>query len=164
MSPAAKAISVVQAAEPGTGNFDQANCDPHEEGVTNGEFEGHASGVPVPPVSQTQAVTIGEGATPFGVENYRLALEEEGGAPLTEAGAHPYQLTTTVALNQGASLETPPALVKDIASSWPAGLVGNPSVFPQCPEALFDESNPANNGGNNCPTTPRSASRSCSSG
>ncbi len=56
-----------------------------------------------------------------------------------------------VALNQGASLETPPAVVKDIASSWPAGLVGNPSIFPQCPEALFDESNEANNGGNNCP-------------
>ncbi len=140
-----------QAAQRGTGNFDQANCDPHEEGVTNGEFEGHASGVPVPPVSQTQAVTIGEGATPFGVSRYRLALEEEGGAPLTEAGAHPYQLTTTVALNQGASLEAPPAVVKDIASSWPAGLVGDPSVFPQCPEALFDESNSANQGDNNCP-------------
>ncbi len=139
-------------ATPGTGNFAQANCDPREEGVTNGDFEGRSSGVPVPPLSQTQVVTIGEGATPFGVENYRLALEEEGGAPLTEAGAHPYQLTTTVGLNQGASLQTPPALVKDIASSWPAGLVGNPSLFPQCPEALFDESNTANNGGNNCPS------------
>ena len=65
-------------------NSGQANCDPHEEGVTNGEFEGHASGVPVPPVSQTQAVTIGEGATPFGVSTTtRLALEDEGGAPLT---------------------------------------------------------------------------------
>jgi hypothetical protein len=140
------------AAQPHTGNFDQANCDPREEGVANGEFEGHASGVPAAPASQKQAVTIGEGATPFGVENYRLALEEESGASLTEAGAHPYQLTTTVALNQGASIETPPAIVKDIASSWPAGLVGNPSPFPQCPEALFDESNTANNGGNNCPS------------
>src|SRR5580704_10109512 len=88
-------------AQSDTGNFDQANCNPHEESVTNGEFEGHASGIPVPPMSQTQAVMIGEGATPFGVENYRLALEEESGAPLTEAGAHPYQLTTMVALNQG---------------------------------------------------------------
>ncbi len=139
------------AAQPGTGNFDQANCDPFEEGVTNGEFEGNASGVPARPVSQTQTVTIGEGATPFGVESYRLALEEEGGAPLSEAGAHPYQLTTTVALNQGESSEEPPAIVKDIASSWPAGLVGDPSVIPQCPEALFDESDQANGGENECP-------------
>ncbi len=139
------------AAQPGTGNFEQANCDPSEEGVTNGEFEGNASGVPVPAVSQNQTVTIGEGATPFGVESYRLAPEEEDGAPLTEAGAHPYQLTTTVGLNQGASSEEPPAVVKDIASRWPVGLVGNPSLFPQCPEARFDESDQANGGDNECP-------------
>jgi hypothetical protein len=142
-----------QAAQPGTGNFAQANCDPYEVGVTNGAFEGHSSGVPAPPLSQTQAVTIGEGATPlFGVESYRLALEEEDGGPLTEAGAHPYQLTTTVALKQSASLEEPPAIVKDIASSWPAGLVGDPSLFPRCPEALFDESNNADGGDNECPS------------
>ncbi len=140
-----------RAAVSDTGNFQQANCSPTEEGVTDGEYEGGPSGLQVPAFSQKRPVTVGEGATPFGVADYRLALESEEGTPATQAGSHPYQLTTTVALNQSESAEAPPALVKDITSNWPAGLVGNPTTIPQCPESLFDESNGINEGHNECP-------------
>ncbi len=141
-----------RAAILGTGNFHQANCSPTENGVTDGEYEGELSGVPVPAFSQRRLVTVGEGATPFGIEDYRLSVEGEEGTPVTQAGSHPYQLTTTVALNQGEKAETPPALVKDVMSSWPAGLVGNPTTIPQCPESLFDESNSSNGDRNECPS------------
>jgi hypothetical protein len=142
-----------RAATPGTGNFRQANCSPSEEGVTtDGEYEGEASKLPVPAFSQKEPLIIGAGgATPFGLADYRLALEGEGGTPAVQAGSHPYQLTTTLALNQGESAEAPPALVKDITSNWPAGLVGNATTIPQCAESLFDESNTSNNGDNECP-------------
>ena len=140
------------AAERGTGNFHQANCNPAEEGVTDGEYEGEPSGLPVPAFSQRRPVSVGGGPTPFGVADYQLALEGEEGAPATQAGSHPYQFTTMVALNQGESAETPPELVKDVTSNWPAGLVGNPTTIPQCPESLFDESNSENGGHNECPS------------
>jgi hypothetical protein len=141
-----------RAATPGTGNFQQANCSPGEEGVTNGEYEGEPSGLPAPAFSQRRPVTVGEGVTPFGVADYQFALEDEEGEFATQAAAHPYQLTTTVALNQGENAEHPPALVKDVTSNWPAGLVGNPTTIPQCTESLFDESNSSNNLHNECPS------------
>ena len=59
--------SVVLSSTPGTGNFAQANCDPpgrrrHQRRLRRPR----SSGVPVPPLSQTQVVTIGEGAPPSG--------------------------------------------------------------------------------------------------
>jgi hypothetical protein len=90
--------------------------------------------------SATRPVTISETPVPFGVENYELTAEEEGGAPDTQAGSHPFQLTTTLALNQTSEPAKPPALAKDLHFILPPGVVGNPTVFPQCPIAKFTES------------------------
>ena len=76
-------------------------------------------------------ITLSEGPTPFGIENYELGLEEEGGAPDTQAGSHPFQFTTTFALNQNAEAQ-PAALAKDLKFNLPAGLIGNPVPFEQC--------------------------------
>jgi hypothetical protein len=105
-----------------------------------------APGVPVADTSINEPIVIGGQPTPFGVEEdgYQLSPEEEGGAPDTRAGSHPFQLTTTLNLNQ--TVETvpglgqvpaAPALPKNLAFNLPPGLLGNPHAVPACPEVQF---------------------------
>jgi hypothetical protein len=101
-----------------------------------GDFEGESVGT-VPGRSLKRPLSIEAGPTPFGVEDYSLAIENEDGAPDTQAGSHPFQFTTTLALNQTALPSRPPAFVKDLHVKLPSGLVGNPTAIPQCAEAEF---------------------------
>jgi len=102
-----------------------------------GTFEKQLSGRPLPGASVARPLTISEVEPKFGVENYEMTPEETGGAVDTQAGSHPFQLTTTLDLNQTAEETKPPALAKDLNFILPPGLIGNPTVFPQCPEAKF---------------------------
>jgi hypothetical protein len=113
----------------------------NQAGVTGGGARG---------ASVSRPLTIGETEPSFGVEDYEMSLEEEGGAVDTQAGSHPFQLTTTLAFDQSAEPAHPPALVKDLHFDTPPGLVGNPTVFPQCSEALFLHQN-ANRFSDECP-------------
>ena len=91
--------------------------------------------------TRTQAFTVDGAATGFGVELFEMVPEGVGGAPDTQAGSHPFQLTTTIDLNQnleGGNVESP-ELVRDLRVHLPAGLVGNPTPFPQCTAAQFAE-------------------------
>jgi hypothetical protein len=117
-------------------------------------FERIATGS-VLPTSVKRPITISSEPVPFGVESYELTQEEEGGASTTQAGAHPFQQTTTISLNQTADIGPPgngnlvfpdfmpAALAKDVHFLWPEGLIGNPTVFPRCTDAQFFTSNPA---------------------
>jgi hypothetical protein len=103
--------------------------------------------------------------TPFGAEDFRLRYEEEGGSLDTRAGSHPFQFTTTVALNQGPikgpSINNRPnvaaaGLVKDNHNKFPPGFVGNPQPVPTCSLAQFLSTSPGSNPEENkCP--PQSA-------
>lgn len=92
--------------------------------------------------SARRPVSIGEPVS-FGVEDYESTPEDEGGGIDTQAGSHPFQLTTTMTLNQVA--ETKPedphtvALAKDLNFKLPPGLIGNPIPFPQCTDAQFTD-------------------------
>jgi hypothetical protein len=98
---------------------------------------------PQPPL--TSPVQISSQPIPFGVERYELTPEQEGGAPDTQAGSHPLQLTTTFDLNQtlepnksGKTLVPHvPALLKDLAFHLPPGLLGNPTATPRCSDVDF---------------------------
>jgi hypothetical protein len=72
----------------------------------------------------------------FGVQGFEMGAEEEGGALDTQAGSHPFQLTTTLNLNQTGEAE-PAAAAKDLNFRLPPGLIGNPTPFPRCTIAQF---------------------------
>jgi hypothetical protein len=127
------------------GRFLSSFCEVSEEAEGGpGSYEGKFEGA-VPGVSQQHPLTVAGSAseaTPFGVEGYGLADENQGGTADTQAGSHPFQLDNWLALNQSALADTPPAIVKDVNVKLPAGLVGNPTILPQCDEADFSNVRP----------------------
>jgi hypothetical protein len=124
-----------------------------EAGAATGELNevSISGGGAVAPVSLKRAITISSEPVPFGLETNEIALEEEGGAPTAQAGAHPFQLTSTIVLNQLADNNpilgflkpevTVPSLAKDVNVRLPPGLVGNANAIPQCTTAQFYRAN-----------------------
>jgi hypothetical protein len=92
------------------------------------------------PASATRAIVVGAPAT-FGFEDFEVHPENVGGSLDTQAGSHPFQLTSIVTFTS----QTPDrlgrprgvALPRDVAADLPAGLVGNPTPFTQCTDSQF---------------------------
>lgn len=127
-----------------SGKYDNSGCVGEPKA---GNFERSFTG-PAPPASLSRAIALSQSPPSFGVEDYALSGEEEGGGQATQAGKHPFQLTTTIALNQTADARplvnftnkpsvNPVKLPKDLYFNWPPGLIGNPRSFPQCTDAQF---------------------------
>jgi hypothetical protein len=120
-----------------------------EPGAGTGASEVSVSGGGAAPVTWRRALALGDSVPAYGAENYELTPEEEGGALDTQAGSHPFQLTTTLTFNTEtvqvfyAQLKEvlpearPMALTKDLRFNLPPGLVGNPTPLPKCNLALF---------------------------
>ena len=67
------------------------------------------SGGGAPAVSISRSLHYGAAVgepTPFGLAAYELTAEEEGGAPDITAGSHPFQLTTSLVVNQKPRVRT----------------------------------------------------------
>ncbi len=108
------------------------------EGAHSGEEnEASISGGGAPSASVQHPIVVSGEATPFGVEQYEMRPENADGSPDTQAGSHPFQLSTVIALNQATEARRPPAAVKDLHFKLPAGLIGDPVPFPECPLADF---------------------------
>jgi hypothetical protein len=88
-------------------------------------------------LSVSDPLTVSDTPTKFGVERLEMTPLNADGSFDTQAGSHPFQLTTTVALNQILNRETggpeQAALIKDQTFNLPPGLIGNPESVPQCP-------------------------------
>jgi hypothetical protein len=117
-------------------------------GASSGEAVGVSiSGGGAPPSSVSWPVTVaGEAgeAIPFGLQENAVVPEGLGGAPDTQAGSHPFQITDTVVFNQRFAenlkkelLPVPVALPKDIRVKLPPGLIGNPQPLPRCTLGQF---------------------------
>jgi hypothetical protein len=120
-------------------------------GAGDGVSEVSVSGGGATPVVSRHNLALGDSPPSFGVEDYELTPEEEGGGVDTQAGSHPFQLTTTFALNTQAVASPgsgtregeiipevrPIALTKDLRFSLPPGLVGNPTLLPKCSMYVF---------------------------
>jgi hypothetical protein len=138
-----------------------------DAGARSGEVnEASVEGGGAASVSIARPVGISPTSPRFGIEDYELKPENEDGSIDAQAGSHPFQLTTTFALNKDAEMverngesviseATPPALDKDLHFELPPGLVGNPTVFPQCTELQFSVRSRKSNGEegqfNECP-------------
>lgn len=97
-------------------------------------------------------VTVGSGPATFGVESFEMTPENENFEVDSQAGSHPFQLTTTFNLNQGyepgvasqqkghrfptaADQET--ALVKNLTFKLPPGVIGNVNAVKPCSDTSF---------------------------
>jgi hypothetical protein len=115
-----------------------APAEENEVSITGGE---------APPVTVRHELTTSSLPTPFGVEDYELSPENENGSPDSRAGSHPFQLTTTLSLNQTVEdnlhfldpmLPSVPALTRNLNFRLPPGLIGDPTPFSQCTELQFE--------------------------
>jgi hypothetical protein len=119
--------------------------------VRGGEQEDDP-GTSVSAATLSTSLSVGGQPTPFGVEEdgYTLTPETEGGGLDTQAGSHPFQLTTALNLNQSSELisaeqgatetgliGTAPALPKRLSFNLPPGLIGDPRAVPACPGSDF---------------------------
>jgi hypothetical protein len=84
-------------------------------------------------------IVVDSEPTPFGVQNYESLPFNEDGSVDTQAGSHPFELTTTLDLNRTALEPFQAEMPKDLHFDLPPGLVGNPVPFPQCPDAQFSK-------------------------
>jgi hypothetical protein len=105
------------------------------------------SGGSAQPASARHPITISSVPVPFGVENYELHPENEGGGVDMQAGSHPFQTSFTVTQNQlgqtntatsGLTTDSPAGgSPRDVYDNFPAGLIGNPQPFARCTSAQF---------------------------
>ncbi len=107
---------------------------------------------PLVGASLVRPIQISEQPVAFGIEEggYTIVPENADGSVDTQAGSHPFQLTSTVDFNeilteiQGPGVETKefapgaPALTRNLAFEVPPGLLGDITAAPQCPEAAFN--------------------------
>ncbi|HEY3829252.1 MAG TPA: hypothetical protein VGL57_08655 [Solirubrobacteraceae bacterium] len=129
-----------------------------DAGASSGELNSvGVVGGGAPSASLSRPITISASSTPFGVETYELTPENADGSPATQAGSHPFQLTTSLYLNggpetteNGRETVAQPALPKDLNFALPPGLLGNPSPFPRCSDTQFAAI--PSIGANDCPT------------
>src|SRR4029077_5024378 len=72
----------------------------------------------------------------FGVKSFSFGVFDQSVQPYTQAGGHPYELTTNFKFNTSTDEwgreETADANPKDIRTELPAGLIGDPDATPKC--------------------------------
>jgi hypothetical protein len=129
----------------------QANLPPYEAI----EVEAGVEVLPTAKTGETYNVSVAGGGTvgatlkrpldidgapsSFGVNTYEMTPFAEDGSVDTQAGSHPYGLTTVLNFNRTAESPFQPALPKDLRFDLPPGLVGDPQPFPQCTDAQFTQ-------------------------
>lgn len=89
-------------------------------------------------VTAKHPIPITGQAAGFGIEEFTLVPEDEGGQVDTHAGSHPYQLTSTVGFNRDSTGPlSPPAMPRNLHFRLPPGQVGNATALPQCNDQDF---------------------------
>jgi len=129
---------------------DAAGTGPNAVSVSGGGASAAAS---------STLTTIGSSPAGFGVEGFEQLSLDRADAPATRAGAHPYQLITSLSFNNagwssafgGPEVPLAGGEVKDLEVGLPPGLVGDPRATPRCPRKAFDNGRESSEGLPNCP-------------
>lgn len=101
--------------------------------------EARVEGGEAPTAAISQPLHIGGGPSSFGFERYEFRPENEDGSLDTQAGSHPFQMTTTLGFDSTfeAGVPKPAAMVKDLHLELPPGLIGDPQAVPRCTVEQF---------------------------
>jgi uncharacterized repeat protein (TIGR01451 family) len=115
------------------------------------------SGGGAPSATVSETTPLESAAASFGLSFFDVESLTESGEADTQAGSHPFELTTSLAFD--VSAREPPstrnqqlgaplanASPKDIEVALPPGLIGNPNAVPRCSQQAFLERE-----GLNCP-------------
>jgi hypothetical protein len=127
-----------------------------DEGVEPGASnELSASGGGAATATAKRPAAISSEPAGFGVGEFTLTPEEEGGAPDTRAGSHPYQLTNSLSFNRDKLQPfSVPALPRNLHFKLPPGLIGSATALAQCSDQDFAHILPGSLAGsaNLCPS------------
>jgi hypothetical protein len=99
------------------------------------------------------AVLLPASAAPasFGLEQFDVTFANQDGSPATQAGSHPFQMTTSVYFNR-LGPTTPDGEFKRGSFEQIVGLVGDPNPVPTCSTVDFLTSDPIGSGATSkCP-------------
>ncbi|HET9153695.1 MAG TPA: hypothetical protein VFN85_06240 [Solirubrobacterales bacterium] len=106
------------------------------------------SGGGAPTVTSTEPTLISSTDAPFGLASFSFPEIFADGTPDTQAGSHPYSLTTNITFNTKADPGVSGYLgdrgtisgdAKDVLVDPPLGLIGNPQAIPKCTQEQFRE-------------------------
>ena len=82
----------------------------------------------------------GSAGAAFGLSQFDVTFTNQDGSPATQAGSHPYAMTTTVVLNSKVDSKQktiPAGEAKDLILGQVPGLVGDPTATPRCDTVAF---------------------------
>ncbi len=131
-----------------------------EEGVSGALPDvATVSGGGAPEASTSGEAQVSSAPASFGPASFDLYIGGVDGTPDTQAGGHPFELTTTVAMNSKLAQDPSGSLrpagasdVKDVILDLPLGVVGSTLSAPQCTIAqLAAEPRPPAVGPGGCP-------------
>jgi hypothetical protein len=96
--------------------------------------EARIEGGEAPSASIRQPMVVSSSEAPFGFERYEFRPENADGSLDTQAGSHPFQMTTTLGFNSTFEngVVKPVAMLKNLHLHLPPGLLGNPGAVPEC--------------------------------
>jgi hypothetical protein len=104
--------------------------------------EASVSGGGAPEATTHESNPVSSSSPSFGLSSFALSVNGPDGAPDTQAGGHPYELTTVIGLNnafrvvgpQGDNIKQSTSVqdLKDVVSDLPVGFVGSTLAAPEC--------------------------------
>jgi hypothetical protein len=89
------------------------------------------------PASTQDVVTVGPVPTHVGITNWASWMSNEDGTIDTQAGSHPYEMTTAFDLAMGENGEAVDSEIRNLEVQLPPGFIGDTRAVPECTLAEF---------------------------